>query len=41
MLHPSLFNKPFFAAVKPIIAGGLIVSLVGLLIDFNGIKNAP
>ncbi|MEM8503770.1 MAG: hypothetical protein AAF716_11530 [Cyanobacteria bacterium P01_D01_bin.1] len=38
MLHPSLFGKSSTAALKPIIAGGLVVSLIGLLTDFNGIK---
>jgi len=38
MLHSSIFKKPFAAALKPAIAGGLVISLITLLVDFNGVK---
>lgn len=38
MIHSSIFSKPSAAAIKPILAGGLVISLIGLLTDFNGTK---
>lgn len=38
MLQSPIFRKSLTANLKPIIAGGLIVSLAVLLTDFNGIK---
>lgn len=38
MLHSSLFSKPSAAAIKPILAGGLVISLIGLLTDFSSTK---
>lgn len=39
MIQPPLAKRPFAAAVKPIIAGGLIISLISLLTDFSNIKS--
>ncbi len=38
MIHSSIFGKSSAATLKPIIAGGLVVSLITLLVDFNGVK---
>ncbi|WP_370623502.1 hypothetical protein [cf. Phormidesmis sp. LEGE 11477] len=38
MLQFPLSKKQSAAAIKPIVAGGLIVALAGLLIDFSGIR---
>ncbi len=38
MLNSPLFRKPSAASIKPIVAGGLVLALIGLLIDFNGVK---
>ncbi|MEL7070052.1 MAG: hypothetical protein AAGN15_15550 [Cyanobacteria bacterium J06581_3] len=34
----SVNNSPSRLAIKPLLAGGLIVSLLGLLLDVNGVK---